>query len=410
MAPPDSYRVAPYIDAAKRLNTPIEVASNGEYSLVNEIASGLHINFDNPATAIHTIIEAGIRQPYLGIIAADDMASEIAAASAKALGLSHNPPEAIQFTRWKHKARAILKDSGLPVPAHWVTNIEDVVSGKIPDVIFPVVAKPINLSASRGVIRADNRSELIKAAKTISRIVDKLPDDTARSTLLIEQYIPGQEIALEGILKNGKLNTIAIFDKPDPLEGPYFEETYYVTPSRLPPSLQQKAMQTIEQACQAYGLRTGPIHAELRFHNEVPYIIEVAARTIGGECARLLEYASGFSLESLVIKYAMGDVVDIDSFDKAAGVLMIPTPRSGILRRIEGILAAQKTPHINAIHIAIREGHELVSLPEGASYLGFVFASADTPEQVETALRQAYAQLNIVVDPLWKIEGAPAVS
>lgn len=408
MAPPDSYRVAPYINAAKRLNTPIEVASNGEYSLINEIASGLHIDFSNPAAAIDTIINAANQQPYLGIIAADDMASEIAAATAKVLGLPHNPPDAIQYTRWKNKARAILKKSGLPVPTHWIARLAEVISGQVPDVDFPVVAKPVNLSASRGVIRANNCSELIEAAKTINRIVSQLPEDAARSMLLIEQFIPGREIALEGILKNGDLNTIALFDKPDPLEGPYFEETYYVTPSRLSQSLQEKAMQTIERACQAYGLRTGPIHAELRFHDDIPYIIEVAARTIGGECARLLEYASGYSLESLVIKYAMGDVVDIESFDKAAGVLMIPTPRSGILRRIEGILGAQKIPNINAIHIAIREGHELVSLPEGASYLGFVFASADTPEQVEAALRRAHSELKIIVDPLWRIESNPA--
>jgi len=408
VAPPDSYRVAAYIDAAKRLNTPIEIASNGEYSLVNEIASGLHINFDEPASAIDTIVNAANQQAYLGIIAADDMASEIAAASAKALGLPHNQPAAVQFTRWKHKARAILQTAGLPVPAHWVVNIAELISGKIPDISFPVVAKPINLSASRGVIRANDRSELIEAAKTIKHIVAQLPEEAARSTLLIEQYISGREIALEGILKNGVLNTIAIFDKPDPLEGPYFEETYYITPSRLSQPLLEKAIQAIDQACQVYGLTTGPIHAELRFQNDTPYIIEVAARTIGGECARLLEYASGYSLESLVIKYAMGDVVEIETFDKAAGVLMIPTPRSGILRRVEGLLAAQRVPHINGIHISVREGHELMSLPEGASYLGFVFASAETPEQVEAALRQAHSQLKIVVDPLWRIEGNPA--
>jgi biotin carboxylase len=409
VAPPDSYRVAAYIEAARHLNTPIEVASNGEHSLINEIASGLHINFNNPAAAIETIIQAAKKNPYLGIIAADDMASEIAAASANTLGLPHNPPDAIQFTRWKQKARSILQQAGLPVPAHWLANITEVIAGQIPDVSYPVVAKPINLSASRGVIRANNRKELIEAAKTINKIVAKLPEDVARSKLLIEQYISGREMALEGILKNGMLNTIAIFDKPDPLEGPYFEETYYVTPSRLPTLLQERAHQIIEQACQVYGLRTGPIHAELRFQYDSPYIIEIAARTIGGECARLLEYASGYSLESLVIKYAMGDVVDIETFDKAAGVLMIPTPRSGILRRVEGLLTAQKVTHINAIHIAVREGHELVCLPEGASYLGFIFASADTPEQVEYALRQAHTQLNIVVDPLWRIEGMPVV-
>ncbi|KPJ95179.1 MAG: hypothetical protein AMJ55_04515, partial [Gammaproteobacteria bacterium SG8_15] len=361
VAPPDSYRVAPYIDAAQRLHTAIEIASNGKHSLVNEIASGLHINFDDPAAAIDAIVNAAKQQPYAGIIAADDMASEIAAAAAQALDLPHNPPHAVHFTRWKHKARAKLQAAGLPVPEHWIVKITDALNGKLPDVRYPCVVKPVNLSASRGVIRANNREELLKAIQRIQPIVATLPDEEARFIVLIEQYISGQEIALEAILKNGRLVPIAIFDKPDPLEGPYFEETYYVTPSRLPITLQDKAIQTIERACQIYGLNTGPIHAELRFHDGVAYIIEVAARTIGGDCARLLEYASGYSLESLVIQFAMGNSVDIKPFDKAAGVLMLPTPRSGVLRRVEGVLAAQKIPNIHAIHITVREGHELVS-------------------------------------------------
>jgi biotin carboxylase len=279
----------------------------------------------------------------------------------------------------------------------------------LPDILFPCVVKPVNLSASRGVIRADNLSQLQNALQRINAIIAPLPELEARSTVLIEQYIPGTEIALEGMLKNGRLIPIAVFDKPDPLEGPYFEETYYVTPSRLPMTLQNKAIQTIERGCRIYGLNTGPVHAEIRFHHGIPYIIEIAARTIGGDCARLLEYASGYSLESLVIQFAISDIVDIKPFDQAAGVLMLPTPRSGVLRRVEGVLAAQKVPHINAVHIAVREGHELISLPEGASYLGFIFASADTPDAVESALRQANAQLNVIVDPLWRIEGNPGV-
>ncbi len=410
MAPPDSYRVAPYIDAAARLNTTIEIASYGKHSLVSEIASGLHISFDDPAAAIETIINAARRQSYSGIIAADDMAGEIAAAAAHARFLPHNPPGAVHFTRWKHKARAILKTAGIPVPGHWIVNIADAMAGRLPDIVFPCVVKPVNLSASRGVIRADNHHQLQRAIQRINTIIALLPELEARSTLLIEQYIPGREIALEGMLKNGCLIPIAIFDKPDPLEGPYFEETYYVTPSRLPIPLQDNAVQTIERACRIYGLKTGPVHAEIRFHHDIPYIIEIAARTIGGDCARLLEYASGYSLESLVIQFAMGNTVDIKPFDQAAGVLMLPTPRSGVLRRVEGVLAAQKIPHINAVHIAVREGHELKSLPEGSSYLGFIFASADSPEQVESALREAHAQLNVIVDPLWRIEGNPGVT
>jgi len=410
VVPSDSYRVAPYINAAKQLGIPIKIASSGKHSLVTEIASGLHIDLSNQTSAIESIINTAEQYNYCGIIAGDDMTTEIAAHAAQALKLPHNPPQAVHLTRWKHKARAILRQSGLPVPKHWVVAISDAINGKFPEVTFPCVVKPVNLSGSRGVIRCNNNSELLEASKRIARITENLPETEARSCVLIEQYISGCEIALEAILRNGKLTPVAIFDKPDPLEGPYFEETYYITPSRLPDALQKRALSTVERACEVYGLNTGPIHAELRIHNDETYIIEIAARTIGGDCAQLLEYASGYSLESLVIQFASGNNPDAFDFNTAAGVLMIPTPRSGVLRRVEGVLNAQKVPNIDAIHIAIREGHELVTLPEGASYLGFIFASADSPQEVELALREAHAQLNIVIDPLWKISGEPVTS
>ncbi|MGD8642573.1 MAG: ATP-grasp domain-containing protein [Gammaproteobacteria bacterium] len=407
MAPPDSYRVAPFIHAARQLNIPIEIASNGEHSLVSVIASGLHIGFDDPAATVEAIVQAAARQPYTAIMAADDLAVEIAARAAQRLGLPHNPPEAVHFTRWKHKARRVLKDAGLPVPDHRVLALQDIQPQTLPTINYPCVIKPLNLSASRGVIRVNNNDELISAAATLQDIVADLYEDEARHHVLLEQYIDGPEIALEGFLRNGRLLPIAVFDKPDLLQGPYFEETYYVTPSRHSPELINQAINIVEQACHVYGLQTGPIHAELRLHNNEPWIIEIAARTIGGECARLLEYASGFSLESLVIQYALGRDPDITNFDRAAGVLMIPTPRAGILRRVEGTLRAQKIPGIDAVHIAIREGHELKTLPHGASYLGFMFASAESPQEVETALRHAHNELNIVVAPLWRIEGDP---
>lgn len=407
MAPPDSYRVAPYIDAAKQLNIAIEIASHGENSLVNEIASGLHIDFEDPVATLKTIISANRRQPYAAIIAADDMAVEIAARAAQQLGLPHNPPQAVHYTRWKHKARAVLKNAGLPVPEHRVLSLPEITQGQIADIAFPCVVKPLNLSASRGVIRVDDLAQLQSAAVTLQEIIAQLREPEARDQVLLEQYIDGPEIALEGFLREGKLLPITVFDKPDPLQGPYFEETYYITPSRHPLPLIKHAIEVVQQACHAYGLQTGPIHAELRLHNNTPWIIEIAARTIGGECARLLEYASGFSLESLVIQYAMGQQPDIENFGRAAGVLMLPTPRSGILRRVEGVLRAQNIPGIDAVHIAIREGHELVALPQGASYLGFIFASGDNPATVENALRAACGELNVVVNPLWRIQGEP---
>jgi len=407
VAPPDSYRVAPYLEAAQKLGVPITIVSSGKHSLINEIAAGIHIDLNQPASAIKTIVDSASRHPICGIVAGDDLVTEIVAHAAQALNLPHNPPDAVHFTRWKHKARAILKQAGLPVPDFWTIALNQAVNGQLPDIDYPCVIKPLNLSASRGVIRCDNRDELIKACRRVAAIVAPFDDDITRSIALVENFIPGQEIAVEAILENGKLTPIAIFDKPDPLNGPYFEETYYVTPSRHPETLQQKAIAIVQQACKVYGLTTGPVHAELRLDQHQPYIIEIAARTIGGECARLLEYASGQSLEALVLQFAMGKPQAALNLNKAAGVMMIPTPRSGILRRVEGTLEAQKVNHIDAVQLAIREGHELITLPEGASYLGFIFASAESPTQVECALREAYSKLNVVVSPLWKIAGKP---
>ena len=387
------------------MGVTIIVASRGEHSLVNEIADGIHIDLDSPQLAIETIVNSSKNYDLRGIIAADDKATEIAAQAANALNLPHNPPDAVHLTRWKHKARQALSEASLPVPEYWVVNLSDISLGNVPEIKFPCVIKPLNLSASRGIIRCNNQMELIHAAARVSKIVEQLVDTDSKTKALIEEYIPGKEVALEAVLQDGKLIPIAIFDKPDPLEGPYFEETYYVTPSRIDKPLQTKICEIIESACTVYGLKTGPIHAELRLNDNGIYIIEIAARTIGGECAKLLEYASGKSLESIVIEYAMGKNVNALKLKSAAGVMMIPTPRSGILRRVEGVLKAQNIVNIEAVNIAIREGHELVTLPEGASYLGFIFSTAETPEEVETALRGAYKELNIVINPLWKIAG-----
>ena len=399
--------MAPYIAAAKDLGIAIKIASHGEHSLVNEIAQGIHINLDTPASAVETIVTSAREFNFCGIVAADDKATEIVANAAKTLSLPHNPPHAAHLTRWKHKARQALKKAGLPVPDHWVKSFEQIFNDDIADIPYPCVIKPLNLSASRGVIRCNSPDDLEKAANRILKIVEPFSDLETRTSVLIEEFVPGIEVALEAILQEGKLVPIAIFDKPDPLNGPYFEETYYVTPSRLDQSTQEKVYSIVERACEVYGLVTGPVHAELRINGDEIYIIEIAARTIGGECAKLIEFASNRSLESLVIEYAMGISADTVDLETAAGVMMIPTPRSGILRRVEGVLSAQQTENIVSVNIAIREGHQLIALPEGASYLGFIFATADTPEEVEKALREAYGKLTIVIDPVWKIAGAP---
>ncbi len=224
-----------------------------------------------------------------------------------------------------------------------------------------------------------------------------VPDE--REQLLVESFIPGEEIAIEGLLSAGRLHVLAVFDKPEPLDGPFFEESYYVTPSRLPKALLDRATRRLAEACAAYGLREGPVHAELRLHDGEAWIVEVAARTIGGDCARLLSFGTGRSLEELVLRHALGWPLALDRPAGAAGVLMIPTPAAGTLRRVEGVLAARQVPGIEDLMISIREGYELTPLPEGGAYLGFMFAHADTPAEVETALREAHACLNVVIAP-----------
>ena len=220
----------------------------------------------------------------------------------------------------------------------------------------------------------------------------------------MEQYIDGDEVAFEGYLHKGKLHTLAIFDKPDPLTGPYFEETLYVTPSRLDADTQALIRQRVGEACEAYGLVTGPVHAELRVNAENAWILEVAARTIGGDCARTLDTGADLSLETLTLQLAMDGTVSPPELADARGVMMLPVPRpGGILRRVEGTLAAARVEHIEKVDIIAREGHELVPLPEGNQYPGYLFARAGTPDEVEQALRAAHAKLKFVVAPVLRM-------
>ena len=240
-------------------------------------------------------------------------------------------------------------------------------------------------------------------------MLSELSEPAERDRLLIERYQRGVEVALEGLLEAGRLEVLAVFDKPDPLEGPYFEETYYISPSRQSAAVLARVHDCVQAACRAYGLSTGPVHAELRIDGDSVYLLEVAARTIGGQCARLLELGTGHSLEALVIARALGLVLPVSAAAGASGVLMIPIPRGGVLRRVEGVLAATRVPGIEDLEISVREGYELVPLPEGSSYLGFIFARGPSPEAVEDALRAAHAKLEIVTAPVWHIGGDPSI-
>jgi biotin carboxylase len=404
IAPHGSYRTSPFMVAAAKLGVGLLVASEGRHSLVSEYAEGIHVDFAEREAAFEALLGAVRRVRVGGVIGTDDATTELAAGLAGRLGLPHNPPAAVRIARRKDLARTRLAEAGLPVPGHRRIDLRRPLAAQIEGVRFPCVVKPLALSASRGVIRADDRGSLLAACARVARILQEVRDDEERNHVLVEDFVAGFEVAVEAMLADGALTLLAVFDKPDSLDGPFFEETYYVTPSRLAPEVQHAIRDRIADACRAYGLREGPVHAECRIDGDRVWVLEVAARTIGGLCGRLLRFGTGYSLEELVLAHALGEPILADPQRGAAGVLMIPVPQAGILRRVEGIGAARRVPFVEDIAIQVREGYELVPWPEGSSYLGFVFARAPTPEQAESALRDAHACINIVVGPLWKAD------
>lgn len=376
--------------------------------MVSAYADGLHIDLADSKQALRSILHEAGRRSFAGIIGTDDLTIELAARAAQQLDLPHNPPRAVRIARRKDLARASLLDNGLPVPHHRRIDLRQPLVQQAKGIGLPCVLKPLALSASCGVIRVDNSEQFVNACVRIGRLLVS-EGVRERNHILVEEFIPGIEVALEGMLSGGKLEVLAVFDKPDPLDGPYFEETYYITPSRLSKKVQRAISVRVEQGCAAYGLREGPVHAECRVNDRGVWILEIAPRTIGGLCARLLDLGTGHTLEELVLAHAMAHPLQHTSHGQSgAGVLMIPTPAAGILRRVEGLMAAERTPFVEEVTILVRDGYRLVPWPEGSSYLGFIFARAPTPEQAEAALRRAHACLNFVVAPLWDLRQTPA--
>ena len=399
----NSYRIAPYIKAAKNMGIEVSIASEGQHSLVSEVASGLHIDFSNHDLSLEKILSENQIRPFSGILGSDDQTVGLAATAARALKLPHNPPAAARCSHRKDLARAELALAGCPVPIHNLLDLSSPIKKQLVGLPWPCVLKPLNMSASRGVIRANNQEEFLHACERLKPILATASDGFEQNHLLIEDYIDGFEIAYEGYLHHGVLHTVTIFDKPDPLTGPYFEETIYVTPSGLSASIQRSIQSVIQKACTAYGLVTGAIHAECRIDkHEKIWILEIASRTIGGDCARMLDNED-FTIEELAISLAIDQPIAVNMPEQARGVMMLPVREKGLLKRVEGLLEANKVKHIDKVDIIIAEGHELVPLPEGNQYLGYIFASAESSEQVTAAIREAYAHLKFVTAPVFNI-------
>ncbi len=317
-------------------------------------------------------------------------------------------------SRWKTAAsklrqREVLRDVGLPVPDFFSFPLTEPLDTVLPRVSFPSVLKPLRLAASQGVIRANDAPEFAMAVERIRHLLSSPEVQATREPeldrLLVERYIPGAEVALEGLLEQGKLRVLALFDKPDPLEGPYFEESIYVTPSRLPAEMQTRIFDCAAHAVRALGLSEGPLHAEFRVNDGGPWVLELAPRPIGGLCSRTLRFGPDrIFLEELLVGHAMGLArAEMPRESLAAGVMMIPVPRSGVFEGIEGVERAAATPGIDEVQITARLHDFIAAWPDGSTYLGFIFARGGTPAEVEAVLRQAHGALRFAITPRLRV-------
>jgi biotin carboxylase len=403
LLPTTTYRTEDFIDAARRLDVDLVCASERPNTLEAQLPDRfLTLDFTDPDGAAAAVAEFSRTHPLRAVVGVDDVTALAAAAIAERLGLTASAPAAVASARDKFRMRECLAAAGVPIPRYRRLALKDDPFRAARGVGFPCVLKPLTLSASRGVIRANNVDQFIAAFRRITALL--MRDDVGVSGdgaeyLLAEAYVPGVEVAVEGLLIGGKLHTLAIFDKPDPLEGPFFEETIYVTPSRLPDEVQRRIREVTASACAALGLGEGPIHAELRVNEAGPWVLEVAARSIGGLCSRTLRFGTGVTLEELILRHALGrPIVSLDRERRAAGVMMLPIPRAGRLRAIHGEAEARAVRGIEDVNITAHRDQALIPLPEGWQYLGFIFARGDDPGSVEASLRDAHARLSFEID------------
>jgi len=386
LLPTSTYRAPDFVRAATRLGVEVVVGSD-EMPMIMQGATerAMVVPLDEPDAAADLIVALDDRRGVDAVVAVDDRGVMVAATAGERLGFPHNPPDAVAATRDKAAMRRALAAAEVPQPAFVLTESELPDPADFP---LPWVLKPVDRSGSQGVIRVDD----LDAARTAATRIGDLCD----GPLLVEQYVPGVEIAVEGLLRDGQLTVLAVFDKPDPLEGPYFEETIYVTPSRLSAEALGRAEIVTARACAAIGLVEGPVHAEVRLDGDRVHVIEVAARSIGGLCARTLRFGAGIALEELVLRHALGMPLDgLERESGASGVMMLPIPAAGTLHEVRGQDDARAVPGVTGLEITIPRGRPVVPLPDGDRYLGFVFARGESPADVEAALRAAHAQLQI---------------
>ena len=396
LLPTETYRAKDFLDAARRLDVDVVVGSPRRQAMAGAMGDrAVVVPLENVVAAVQVIAALHDRLALDAVLAVDYQGLVVAAAAAARLGFAHNPVDAVAATRDKAALRARLAAGAVAQPAYRVVPPSESVAAAAAQIGYPCVVKPVSRSGSQGVIRADDEVEAEAAAERARAIVGPV------EPLLVEAFVPGTEVAVEALLVGGALQVLAVFDKPDPLDGPFFEETIYVTPSRQSGPVQASIAGTVAAAVAALGLREGPVHAELRVGRDGrPVVIEVAARSIGGLCARALRFGAGVSLEEVIVRHAVGAGLDgLRREAQASGVMMLPIRAGGVLERVSGQAEALAVDGVVGLEISIARGRAVVPLPEGDRYLGFVFARGATPADVELALRRAEAALDVVVRP-----------
>ena len=406
LIPTTSYRTEDFVDAARALDVDLVIASDRPNVMSGTFPDHLiTLPLSDPATAVQEVRRLVERRSFDAVVPVDDLTTMAAAAICRDLGLRSSPVAAVGATRNKLAMRERLASTGVPAPGFVSFKVTDDPRAAARRVGYPCVLKPLVLSASRGVIRADDERGFVTAFERIVRILaspDVLELGDGVDEILVEDFIPGREVAVEGLLVAGEVHLLALFDKPDPLDGPFFEETIYVTPSRLPEGAQAVVLASTREAARALGLTEGPVHAELRIREDEgrlsAFMIEIAARSIGGLCSRTLTFGTGLSLEEIILRHSLDlPIASLRREERAAGVMMIPIPRGGVLEEVEGLDAARAVPLVEDVVISMHKGQDVVPLPEGSRYLGFIFSRADTPARAEAALREAHRHLRFVI-------------
>jgi len=400
------YQLRSYDEAAARRAVELVLATDRCHQLDDPWRDrAIPVRFTDIPSSFEAIAREAGRGAFAGVLSVGDRPTVLASFTAERLGLAGNPTHAAAASVDKREARRRFAAAGLTVPWHFAVGAESAAYDVARDsrVSFPCVLKPTGLSGSRGVIRADDVDGFAAALTRIRSLLaraDVRVERTGSDVVLVEGFIPGTEYAVEGVLTSGRLHVFTIFDKPDPLDGPFFEETIYVTPSGLDDDAGEAIRQTVERGAVALGLRHGPIHAEVRVGRDGIVLLEIAARPIGGLCSRALRFKGEVSLEDVLLDHALGGEAAVYQRESpASAVMMIPIPKRGLLKNVAGEDRARLRPYVTDVRITAKPDQLLEPLPEAGSYLGFIFATAPTPALAERAVREAHRDLVFTIDP-----------